>query len=237
MNKVLRRSGMAFVVTGKVLGDMHAVKAVETEVKPSKVDNVYVYDQLDLMNEYTEAVTSKLIYIIYPNQEVDKAGANQLLDEPGMKYHLKKYATAAYIVNPGEDGYTKEEEDNFLTTMDSLVTVSTNTKVIGVGNGADFVNNYVSQKDWMLSAIMTYAGHKGATPKYSVPAYISNSAADVKDSYIAANKAEKKEISGNIEVYSNKNNKFENVVYNSSTETLAESFNNAWNYVFSKNGR
>lgn len=237
MNKILRRSGMAFVVTGMVLGNMHAVKAVETEVKPSKVDNVYVYDQSALMNEYTEAVTSKPTYIIYPDQEVDEAGADQLLDELGMKDHLKKYATAAYIVNTGEDGYTKEEEDNFLTTMDSLVFASANTKVIGVGNGADFVNNYVSQKDWMLSGIMTFGGYKGTTPKYSVPAYISNSAVDVKDSYIASNHAEKKETSGNIEVYSNKNNKFENVVYNTSTETLAESFNNAWNYVFSKNGR
>ena len=70
MNKVLRRSGMAFVVTGMVLCNMHAVKAVETEVKPSKVDNVYVYDQSALMNEYTEAVTSKPTYIIYPDQQV-----------------------------------------------------------------------------------------------------------------------------------------------------------------------
>lgn len=124
MNKVLRRSGMAFVVTGMVLCNMHAVKAVETEVKPSKVDNVYVYDQSALMNEYTEAVPSKPTYIIYPDQEVDEAGADQLLDELGMKDHLKKYATAAYIVNPGKDGYTKEEEDNFLTSMDSLVFAS-----------------------------------------------------------------------------------------------------------------
>ena len=117
-------------------------------------------------------------------------------------------------MNPGKDGYTQEEEDNFLTTMDSLVFASANTKVIGVGNGADFVNNYVSQKNWMLSGVMTYGGHKGATPKYSVPSYISNSETDVKDPYIVVNHADNKQTVGNIEVYSNKNNKFENVVYN-----------------------
>lgn len=235
--KVLKKGCMSFVVAGMCLSSMSVVKALDTDVKMSKVDNVYVYDQSSLMNEYTESVVTKPTYIIYPDQEVDAEKADQLLDELGMKEHIKKYATSAYIVNPGEDGYTKEEENNFLTTLDSLVYCSANTKVIGIGNGADFVNNYVVQKDWMLSGIMTYGGHKGSNPKYSVPTYISNSDADVKDPYIITNNSQDKQISGNIEVYSNKKNKFENVVYNSKNESLSKSFENAWNYIFSKNGR
>ena len=216
---------------------MMVVNGLDTDVKMSKVDNVYVYDQSSLMDEYTESVVTKPTYIIYPDQEVNELEADQLLDELGMKEHLKKYATSAYIVNPGKDGYTEEEENNFLTTIDSLIYCSSNTKVIGIGKGADFVNDYVVQKDWMLSGIMTYGGHKGENPKYSIPTYISNSEADVKDPYIETNHAQNKKDSGSIEVYSNNDNKFENVIYNPNEETLAESFDNAWNYVFSKNGR
>lgn len=227
----------SFIITGMFLSNMMIVNGLDTDVKMSKVDNVYVYDQSSLMDEYTESVVTKPTYIIYPDQEVNELEADQLLDELGMKEHLKKYATSAYIVNPGKDGYTEEEENNFLTTIDSLIYCSSNTKVIGIGKGADFVNDYVVQKDWMLSGIMTYGGHKGENPKYSIPTYISNSEADVKDPYIETNHAQNKKDSGSIEVYSNNDNKFENVIYNPNEETLAESFDNAWNYVFSKNGR
>lgn len=231
-----RKVFAALITAGMLASSLTVVHGLDTEVTVSKVENVFVYDSSSKMNEYTEAVVSKPTYIIYPDKEVDALQADDLLEELGMKTHLDKYATSAYIVNPGEDGYT-EEENNYLTMLDSLVFCSANTKVIGIGQGADFVNNYVSQKDWMLSGIMTYGGHKGETPKYSVPVYISNSEADVKDPYIEANHAQEKKNEGSVDIYSHKDNQFENVVVNTKEESLDQAFNNAWKYVFSQNGR
>lgn len=79
----------SFIITGMFLSNMMVVNGLDTDVKMSKVDNVYVYDQSSLMDEYTESVVTKPTYIIYPDQEVNELEADQLLDELGMKEHLK----------------------------------------------------------------------------------------------------------------------------------------------------
>lgn len=228
----------AILTVGMILPSISLVSAQDIDVKATSLDNVYVYNVSSKMNEYTEAATSKPTYIIYPDEAVDLQKADKLLDTIGIKDHLDKYATSAYIVNPGEDGYTQEENNDYLNVVDTCIGASMNTKVIGIGSGADFVNQYVSQKDWMLAGIMTYGGtQKAVTPKYSVPVYISNGVENSEEPYIKANKTDKTISNGNITEYYSSTNKFEKVVINTKDETIDEAFDNAWKYVFSNNGR
>lgn len=228
----------AVLTLGMILPNMSLVSAQNIDVKETSLDNVYVYNASLKMNEYTEVSISKPTYIIYPNEAVDLQKADELLDKMGIKDHLDDYATSAYIVNPGEDGYTQEENDDYLNIVDTCVGASMNTKVIGIGNGADFVNQYITQKDWMLAGIMLYGGtQKAITPKYSVPVYISNGVENSEEPYITVNKTDKTNSIGNITEYYNSANKFEKVVVNFEDETVDKAFDNAWKYVFSNNGR
>lgn len=234
----MKKKFLSMVLTLTVLlPNISLVAAQGVDVKVTSMEDVYVYNASENMDEYTEAVVSKPVYIIYPDKAVDVESADALLNEMGMKEHLDQYATSAYIVNPGSDGYDEKEENEYLTIVDTFIGASMNTKVIGIGEGADFVNQYVSQKDWMLAGIMVYGGTKETvTPKYSVPAYISNSEEGVEEAYIEVNNATQTKSEGNLVEYYNSHNQFEKVVV-SGEEDLDVAFDNAWKYVFSNNGR
>lgn len=232
-----KRIMTAIIAAGMMMPNISTVAASEISVTTSKLENVYMYNASSKMDEYSEAVVSKPTYIIYPDQAVNETSADQLLEDLKIKDHLDKYATSAYIINPGEDGYGEKENQDYLNMVDTLIGSSMNTKVIGIGEGATFVNEYVSQKDWMLSGIMTYGGQIGKTPKYSVPTYVSQSKEGVELSYIEANNAKKVTNDTKLTKYANEENKFETVVVNNTQESLSDAFANAWDYIFSQNGR
>ena len=196
--------------------------------------SAYIYDASDKMDEYTESVTNAPTYIIYPDHEVNEIGATNLLKELGMISQLDQYATKAIVVNPS-DGYGEKDSEEWLKVLDTLVVI--NLKVIGIGDGATFVNTYVSQSDWAIAGIMTYGGEQGKQPKYSVPTYISGSSDTVVKDYIKANSATKQTEINKLAIYVNEDNEYERVVVNNNEESLASAFQNAWTQVLSKNGR
>lgn len=195
----------------------------------------FVYDATSKMNAKTESVTNTPVYVIYPDHKLNAQGATKLLQELGIVNHLDKYATKAYIVNPIEKAYSNADAKEWLSVLDTITVP--NMKVIGIENGATFVNKEISQKDWPIAGIMTYGGEAGNTPKYSVPAYVANSDDTVVSQYVKGNNATKSSTSGTITTYSNPNNKYEIVATNSKKESLANAFSNAWETVLSKNGR
>lgn len=197
--------------------------------------SAFIYDATSKMDENTESVTNTPTYLIYPDHKLNEMGATNLLKELGIVSHLDKYATKAIIVNPLNEEYTTEDDNEWLKVIDTLV--ATNVKVIGIGNGATFVNQYVSQKDWAVAGIMTYGGQKGEEAKYSVPTYVSNSSSDVVNDYVKANSATKESEKAGLTTYVNSKNDYERVVSSTNEETLATAFQNAWENIFSKNGR
>lgn len=207
----------------------------DREGNPRINTSAYIYDATSKMDENTESVTNTPTYLIYADHKLNNMGATNLLKELGMINHLDKYVTKAIIVNPINDTYTSEDADEFSKVLDTVVVP--NLKVIGIGKGATFVNKYVSQKDYAIAGIMTYGGEKGTTPKYSVPAYISQSDEGVVKDYVDANKATNKKEEKTITTYTNPKNNYETVAVSTSQESLATAFQNAWTTIFSKNGR
>ena len=88
-----------------------------------------------------------------------------------------------------------------------LGTGSSNVKVIGIDDGATFVNNYISQECYAVADIMTYGGTMDEGHDYNVPvpAYLSQPCQEAVNYYVKANQAEK----GKDNVYLNKENELQ----------------------------
>ena len=203
-------------------------KADNTEMLQDVSDgttSIYLYDASGKMTIYNENPYSAPKYIIYPDEEVSIGEAKVLLREMGVIDNCDTEAGMAYVVNPiGE--YDDDDLDEYLNVLDKVIGAHINDKVIGIGEGATFVNNYVSQKDWMIAGILSYGGEAGSEPAYDVPAYVAGeNAAEAVKPYEAA-------ASGSDETRG-----YLNVVEGDEDETLREAFENAWTEVFSKNGR
>ena len=84
---------------------------------------------------------------------------------------------------------------------------SANLKVIGVGDGATFVNSVIAKYAFAVAGILTYGGtvDKGVTSSIPVPAYVHGSDPAVARLYIAANGATAKDESQAFTTYTNPN--------------------------------
>ena len=191
------------------------------------------YDYNALEDGYTTDYSSIMSpqYYVYAGN-VNKEEAETLLDQMKIADNLHEWAATIHVITPlNNDQYTQKDADSFI---DLLGTGSSNVKVIGIDDGATFVNNYISQECYAVADIMTYGGTMDEGHDYNVPvpAYLSQPCQEAVNYYVKANQAEK----GKDNVYLNKENELQRVVvgYN---ESLAEAFENAWEEVFSKNYR
>ncbi len=197
---------------------------------------------------YSMAATNKIedrcpyilpTYFIYGDGFLDKQGAEDLLEEMDIVDHIKKYTTKVYVINPKNNKtFTDEDLDSFISIVKSSGIVS-NIKVIGVGDGATFVNNYISQRCYAVAGIMTYGGEMASGLDYDVPVptYISQSNQDVAEYFIKANGASLEKESDGLKYYANSDKPLQKVVVNNENETMEEAFSNAWTTVFSSNYR
>lgn len=202
-----------------------------------KQTKVYQYDAKNLMDEYTTNVTYTPSYIIFPDQSLNAKQADQLLEELGIINHLNEYATQAFIINPKNTNYSQEDVEVYLDILDKVVGPNPNVKIIGIKNGATFVNQYINQYTWGIAGIMLYDGKGGLAPKYSIPTYISQSENTVVEAYKKANQATNEIRNNNLITYVNPNNAYEMVVNQTKDESLMEAFQNAWKNIFSNNAR
>ncbi|MFQ6794516.1 MAG: GDSL-type esterase/lipase family protein [Thomasclavelia sp.] len=194
-------------------------------------DTTYTYNAANdgYLSDYSNCVTP--VYYVYAG-DISEKQAEKLLTEMNIISNLQEWATSVTVVTPINNAiYNQDDLDAFIKMLGTGVS---NVKVIGIDDGATFVNNYLSQKCYAVAGIMTYNGSMDIDGDYNVPlpAYLSNPSSKAKDYYVRANDALK--VTENV--YQNKNNPLQQVVV-SGEETLAEAFENAWNNVFSKNYR
>lgn len=188
-----------------------------------QVGTIYGYDARSHITINTDNPVNVPQYLIYADQKMTSVQeAEQLLKELNIIDNIEKTVGVAYIINPIEDDYTEKDAQLIVDMISELTNPTSNLKIIGIGNGATFVNQYVTQYDWGIAGILTIGGEAGETPKYSVPAYVSNSNNDVVQQYVNGNK--------------NETNKYA-VVESGQDESLSEAFSNAWEKVFKHNGR
>lgn len=208
-------------------------------VKHDKIKdyNYYFYDAVkDGYKSIRSDVLSPKYFIFAGNKTEDTA--NNLVSQLKMLNNVKEWAGQIYVISP-IDGKTYGEADKE-AFIDLVGPAINNVKVIGIDDGATFVNNYVSQVNYFIAGMMVYGGEmkEGLAPKDVVPVYVSNANKKVADSYKKVNGTTNKIKKGTYEICTNKTKTLQTVaVASKKKETLAEAFDNAWKSVFSKNYR
>ena len=200
--------------------------------------NVVYYEQNLTLGQFDGRSTNNApTFFIYPNQKLDQAGAKALIDELDIRDVLVANHVKVFVVNPVGDKYDNVADfEGFKEVFNKAR--SGNLKVIGIGNGATFVNTAIAPTDAAghIAGILSINGNQGKTPAYSwgVPAYIAGkNAGKVAKPYIAMNKAVKKDGK-----YVNETEELLCVVVDESAgASLASVFDKAWDEVFSKNFR
>ncbi|MBE6110877.1 MAG: MBL fold metallo-hydrolase, partial [Erysipelotrichaceae bacterium] len=192
-----------------------------------KMDEAYVYSGASKLSIESENATAAPTFIIYPDKPLTDEEAQKLLDDSGLTEILDRAASSAYVMR------TYDMTD-FRTVMQTKVAVSQNFNLIGIGDGATFINENLTPFMNSVSGLALIGGEKGNTPSQSVPAYVSGADASA---YIAANKAEKTEEADGFTTYVNPESRFELVVVNEAEEEAAAGIKNAWEKVLCKFGR
>ena len=151
-----------------------------------------------------------------------------------MAAHLDEYKARAFVVGP-RDGTAYGPAD--LTAFQDLLRTrrSANLKIIGVGDGATFVNSVIAKYAFAVAGILTYGGavDKAVASSIPVPVYVHASDRAVARLYIAANGATSKvDDSPAFTTYANPNPHaaLQRVVVSKlpdAKENLAQAFENA----------
>ena len=176
-------------------------------------------------------------FFIYPDTKVDEAGAKALIEKFDMNDVVKANHVSIYVINPIGEKYDRTADfEGFREVFDRAR--SGNLKVIGIGNGATFINTVLAPTDAAghIAGILTIGGKPGKTPAQSwgVPAYVAGkNAAKSAKPYIAMNKAIR-----NGDRYVNADEELLAVVVDEDTDaSLAETFDKAWDKILVRNLR
>lgn len=202
------------------------VKTTNEETKQA----YYIFDSKTAGYKSSRSdVLTPTFYIFPGKKSIDKA--NQQLIDMGLSQAVKEWASNVYVLPPanGEE-YTDEDATAFLDLVAKAPV--TNVKVIGLDEGATFVNNQIAPKySYLIAGVLSIGGEveEGKTLTEKVPAYVSASSQDVVDLYTGGNKAD-----GNV--YIDSKNPLQKVVV-SDKENLSDIFQDAWNQILSKNYR
>ena len=178
--------------------------------------HVFTYDAAAAGKTSDYSSVSSPSFIIYPGV-LEHKSADDVMEELGVKAIADQYAGKVTVVTPADGKeYGEADAKEFVDLLGFAVS---NAKVIGLDEGATFVNNYVSQACWAVSGIMTYGGemNEGLTYDVAVPVYLSNPSETAKAYYTRVNASEEL-----------------GIVECGTEATAAEAFTNAWNKVFKK---
>lgn len=202
--------------------------------------DAWVFSAADQLSIETDNNTNAAKFLVYVDKYTTKEEAQKMMDDMGITDIINKSASMAIVVNAKDTAtgvYTEDDVTVYNDILKNKVGPTTNLNLVGIGNGATFINQYLAQYDWGVSGIMTYGGEAGNAPKYSVPVYVSNSDADVAEAYKDVNKATSVTTDGTMTTSVNPDSRFEIVVENSADEDVNTAFKNAWETVLSKFGR
>ena len=206
----------------------------------NKMDEAYVYSATNKLGIETVNNTAAATIVVYPNGKLTDEEAKKYLDDTGLTEYANTHASTVYVARPSGDEFTEEDVDGFKKIV-GKITVSENFKLVGIGNGATFINENLSQYMNFVSGLAlinpeTTSTRATNTLSASVPTYVSGDTS-VANAYLKANNAEKTSSEGTVTTYVNPDSKYEIVVTDSSTKSDVDAYKAAWDSVLCKFGR
>ena len=207
------------------------VVQTQTTVALKQEKNYFTYDAS------LEGYTSRFSNVFTPNFYIYAGNKSEqevldLMDELGILPYVQEWAGKVQVINPlNGTNYGIEDADQFIELLGAAVS---NAKVIGIDEGATFVNNYISQECYAVAGMMVVGGemNEGLSYNVAVPTYLVNPTSTSLDYYVKANGATKQ----NETTYVSNKDELQKVVVGKETN-LKEAFKNAWETIFSRNYR
>ena len=216
--------------------ERHSKEYLEILNEGGEESNYYIYNATE--DGYTSVRSDVLTpdYYIFAGNKSEKE-ANELLKSLAMLDEVKEWGSRVYVINPmNGEKYEDKDKEGFIDLAGSAIR---NVKVIGIDEGATFVNNYISQSCYFVAGIMTYGGemNEGLEKNDIVPVYLSDASEEAKKFYKNINEVTKEEKKEEYTIYKNEENSLQVVAIANEDETLESAFDNAWESIFSKNYR
>ncbi|WP_249274434.1 alpha/beta hydrolase family esterase [Candidatus Enterococcus clewellii] len=225
-----------------MVGHAEKIKTVQKNDEKNKAITYSFYDASEHGHTSSRSsILSPTFYIYAGNITAEQA--DELIAQLEMEQVVEEWAAQIYVVNPlDKKEYTQEDSKAFLQLLASTHGVPngvSNIKIIGIDQGATFVNEELADLMYPVAGVMTIGGTVGEDSAIHspVPAYVSNSSDQVAELYTQANESELVEEEKEFKYYANSKAELQQVIVSQKEETLAEAFSNAWNKVLSKNYR
>ena len=234
MRKIVRLAVVALLSLTAMVQSVVAQQGAQATPK----NVIYTERWMDMAQEQGRSYNFTPTFFIYPDSKLTEEGAKALIAELAMDSVIKENNATVYVLNPVGDKYDNKADFDAFVEMFNMVARSGNLKVIGVGNGATFVNSALAMGEAAshIAGILTIGGKQAKAPaeSYGVPVYVAGKgAAKVAKSYISINKAV-----ADGDIYANPEEPLLRVVVNENADaSLAEVFADAWVKVFRRNYR
>ena len=209
---------------------MSLVCAAQRPQLPPLPENVVYTHRTMVPGVETRSFNMSPVYFVYPDSPLDKAGAEKLVEELGMSGPMAGHHWSVFVINPIGGKYDAAKDlEAFKQLFNAQYTV-TNLKVIGIGEGATFVNQTLAPEAGnAIAGILSIGGKPARTNvnPYPVPVLLAGKgAARSAKPYLSANQPLEK-----VEPL------LKTVVLPDAKVSLGEAFRQAWDQVFSWNYR
>lgn len=182
------------------------------------------------------------LFFIYPDGPVNSSEAAALASELGLPEIVRDFHASAFVINPVNGKYDDKADFDAFVWMFNRSRPG-NLKVVGISDGASFVNKVLlPEAAGHIAGILSVGGKAAAVPAEKsdgVPAYIAGkNAARVAKAYIAADAAVERPAENGIAIYENTAEPLLRVAVDASAGAgLSEVFASAWETVLSRNFR
>ena len=208
------------------------VEAYKASVNDMK--EAYVYSGSDKLSIDSINATAAPTFVVYPDGYLSDEEAEKYITDSGIKDIVDRSASKVYVARPSNgDTFTANDVAGFEAIV-GKISISCNFKLIGIGNGATFINQNLTSYMNFVSGLALINPEEGKEVNVSVPTYLVTDNQAVIDTYVKANSAEKVKDG----YYENPESHYEIVAVNSHTEVSAvEATKDAWETVLEKFGR
>lgn len=181
------------------------------------------------------------VFYVFPNEDVkDENDAYKELEDAGLIALAEQEKAGIFLINSIDENYSEKDVQTYKDICDMLVVnneagyTSYNNLMyaIGEGNGATFINEYMTQNAERLAGILTFGGEiKNAEKKMSLPAYLVNANENAIQFYKTINDTNSQTAINGKTCYYNSQLTTEKVIIDTtkSNEMDANIINNAWN--------
>lgn len=182
------------------------------------------------------------VFMIFPDARTSKEDAEKMVNESGIKQILDDFAGSAYVINPlGEKYDNVKDLESYMAFVERL-RIAFNIKVVGIGNGATFVNEAIARKAGNIAGIVTIGGKapkKAIAGESPVPAYVvGKNAKKIAANYITRDAVTLQSKEGKKSLYVNADEELMRVVVNEvETSDLKAVIADAWEDLLSRNFR